>query len=782
MMQEAALAYAARGWYVIPVHGVREDGACTCGRPACHTPGKHPIMAGTFDKYASIDPTIVAQWWSTWPDANIGVVCGERSKLWVLDIDGAHGMMELDTFEENRSGGPLPETARVRTGSGGAHFFWSWREETRMKTKIGAHFGVDVKANGFVVAPPSRHASGAHYTWETERALVPAPDDLVRWLKGDPDKDIHDEWPSITEMLKTGLPEGKRDDGMFHAALTLKRSGMRRSEAEAIVERIALRCTPPFPMDQARAKIDAAWRFDEEERRRKEKDTGVDAAQKAWAANAGVSNGGTAGGHINEAEGLWPGFGGVTDRDNAERLKALWADAHAMVGGGWIVFNGETWYRADRPSLAAAHKLYEIISREMQLVDLEASAALAKWRQACGNAARVNAALSLMEAEPVMGVGALDPDPWLLGVKNGVLDLRTGELREYTREDMITRRANAEWLDGQVDCPTFKQTLSYGVAGDDDVRASEIASALQAFFGVCLTGVTVKNFLVLYGPGNTGKSSLIEAFAYALGDYAANAPRGLLTMRRGSNETHPTILTELEGRRFVYASEPGAGEELNVELIKDITGGAELKARKMRQDFYSFRTEVKPLIDTNHPLRLRDVSPALEERMINLGLLSPIPGNARVSRHIVAERLKLEASGILAWAWRGLQRVLESHGGLMPGDLTDVLGASILEERSEAIAEQDVVARFFVEHLEECGAEEWLVAADVRARYVWWSAMNDASMHPDVFMRELRTRLKAGVGVGRRYTPAKSRAGRGGNPTSGWWGLRLRADVNAPEV
>lgn len=775
---EAALNYAARGIHVLPIHGLREDGSCTCGRgTACPTPGKHPILAGTVEKTSSIDPIIVGQWWTTYPRANIGIACGPRNRLWVLDIDGAHGLMELEQYEEQRQGGPLPTTARVRTGSGGLHFFWAWDDGTRLRTKIGSHFGVDVKANGFVVAPPSRHASGGVYKWEIEGEILPAPDDLIRWLKGDPGEHPEDEWPSITEMLKSGIAEGRRDDGVFHAALTLKRSGMQRHEAEAIIERIALRCNPPFPPEQARAKVDAAWKYDEEEAQRRTRDSGVDAALKAWADTAGVGR--PPDPPIVDADQFWPGFGGVTDRDNAERLRACWDDAVPLVGGGWIVWESERWVRNERPSLAASHKLHEILSREMQLVDLTTASVLAKWRQACGSVSRVNAALSLMESDPSLSVGDLDPDPWLLGVKNGVLDLRTGELREYRREDMITRRANAEWFDGQVDCPTFKQTLGYGVHDEHEVVAGEIASALQAFFGVCLTGAPVKNFLVLYGPGNTGKSSLIEAFAYALGDYAASAPRGLLTMRRGSNETHPTILTELEGRRFVYASEPGAGEELNVELIKDITGGATLKARRMRQDFYEFRTEAKPVIDTNHPLRLRDVSPALEERMINVGLLSAVPPEKRASRGVIAEQLKLEANGVLAWAWRGLMRVLEAGGGIMPGDLTSVLGESIIEERRDAIAEQDVVARFITECLVEGTIEDvhsgvFLTAGVVRSRYLWWAALHDVGMVPDVFMRELRQRLKAGVGMSRRYEPVKARESGGSGPVQGWRGLRLQ--------
>lgn len=771
-MQDAALDYAARGWHVIPVHGVEDNGDCTCGRPACPTPGKHPIMAGAFDKYASTDPTIIRQWWSTWPRANIGIVCGKISNLWVLDIDGAHGMMELEEFEENLPGG-LPTTARVRTGSGGLHFFWTWKDEQRLRTKIGARFGVDVKANGFVVAAPSRHASGKSYEWEVDQHPIPAPDSVVRWIKGDPDEQGED-FPSISQMLKTGIEEGRRDDGMFHAALTLKRSGMSRHEAEQLIERIALRCSPPFPLDQARAKIDAAWKFDEEEQKRRSADGTLDAAQKAWAATAGLSGGDGANEPETGDDGLWPGFGGVTDHANGQRLLHVWEDAKPVVGGGWIVWDGEVWRRQDRPTAAASAQLQEIITREMQLVDMEHAAALAKWRHQCGSTARTNAALQMCESAAVLVPDDLDRDPWLLGVANGVLNLKTGELQDYNRDDLITRRANAEWFDGQLDAPTFKQTLGYGIAGETEQVGTEIAQAIQAFFGVCLTGESVKNFVTLYGPGNTGKSSLIEAFAWALGDYAAAAPRGLLTMKRGSNETHPTILTELEGRRFVYASEPGAGEELNIELIKDMTGGAELKARRMRQDFYSFRAEAKPLIDTNHPLRLRDVSPALEERMINIGLLSAVPQEARVSRSIVAERLRQEANGILAWAWRGLQTVLESHGGLMPGDLTEILGESLLEERKDAVEDQDIIAQFIAACLERGSTEDFISVEELSTTYTFWAGMH-TTMPWEQFRRELAMRLKSGIGFGVRVEKVKGKDAQG-RRVWGYAGVKLTGE------
>ena len=67
----AALRYARRGWYVLPVHSVRE-GRCTCGDPNCSRPGKHPrTLHGVKD--ATTDPEVIRGWFKQWPGANIGV-------------------------------------------------------------------------------------------------------------------------------------------------------------------------------------------------------------------------------------------------------------------------------------------------------------------------------------------------------------------------------------------------------------------------------------------------------------------------------------------------------------------------------------------------------------------------------------------------------------------------------------------------------------------------------------------------------------------------------------
>src|SRR5688500_12319033 len=91
---EAALAYAASGWRVLPLHSVL-NGVCTCLRPDCPSPGKHPLTSnGVHD--ASINSDDIRAWWEKWPNANVGVATGSGSGIIVIDLDGNSGELTSD--------------------------------------------------------------------------------------------------------------------------------------------------------------------------------------------------------------------------------------------------------------------------------------------------------------------------------------------------------------------------------------------------------------------------------------------------------------------------------------------------------------------------------------------------------------------------------------------------------------------------------------------------------------------------------------------------------------
>jgi Bifunctional DNA primase/polymerase, N-terminal len=196
-LRDAALAYAARGIPVLPLHyplphhgdlqAVTDDQQpprpaartrCSCRDPGCGQPGKHPL--GTLVphgvKEATCNRARILAWWTRHPQANIGLATGQRFD--VLDVDGPAGeqaIRELAAEHGLVSSGPL-----VRTGGGGWHFYLA-------PTGLGnAHPAglekVDWRGRGgYVVAPPSRHTSSHPYHWVPGRDLdaplvqVPTP-------------------------------------------------------------------------------------------------------------------------------------------------------------------------------------------------------------------------------------------------------------------------------------------------------------------------------------------------------------------------------------------------------------------------------------------------------------------------------------------------------------------------------------------------------------------------------------------------------------------------------
>ncbi len=132
---DAALAYAARGWAVLPLRGKLPRISKAAGGRGVHD--------------ATTEPDQIKAWWTKWPDANIGVACGEISGFWCLDIDPRHGGDDsLDDLQETH--GALPDTIEQETGGGGRHLLFRLNGEAIKNGANNVARGVDIRQ------PPSR--------------------------------------------------------------------------------------------------------------------------------------------------------------------------------------------------------------------------------------------------------------------------------------------------------------------------------------------------------------------------------------------------------------------------------------------------------------------------------------------------------------------------------------------------------------------------------------------------------------------------------------------------
>ncbi len=195
-MKAAALAYAARGWHVLPLYPAL-DYACGCGEPDCKSPGKHPLRALVQSglNNASAFHAHVEQWWNAHPNANIGIRTGHASGLLVIDIDdkpheGRDGSATWRRLLTVHADGETPDTVEALTGSGGRHLYFRAPDGLHLPSRTDAIGpGIDVRCEqGYVVAPPSSHVSGRTYVWDAfshpeDSEVAPAPAWLLALLQ-----------------------------------------------------------------------------------------------------------------------------------------------------------------------------------------------------------------------------------------------------------------------------------------------------------------------------------------------------------------------------------------------------------------------------------------------------------------------------------------------------------------------------------------------------------------------------------------------------------------------
>jgi hypothetical protein len=167
---------------------------------------------------------MIRSWWGRWPQANIGLVTGEGSGLVVLDVDPRHGG-HAGLEEMERRFGPLPATVEAQTGGGGRHLLFKHPGE-RIPNSAGLLGpGLDIRGDGgYIVVPPSLHASGRRYAWdETHHPAYVEPAPMPAWLAerlARPERCTGAATPmtSIGNLVITDVPKGQRNSTLARLA------------------------------------------------------------------------------------------------------------------------------------------------------------------------------------------------------------------------------------------------------------------------------------------------------------------------------------------------------------------------------------------------------------------------------------------------------------------------------------------------------------------------------------------------------------------------------------
>ena len=247
----AALALAERGWPIFPCDGKRP-------------------RTGSGLLVATTDAVTISRWWQRiWPDANVAIRTGAESGLLVLDVDPGHGGDDALAALEAKHGA-LPATVEVMTGGGGRHLYFEHPGGDVRNTAGRLGDGLDTRGDGgYVICPPSRHASGRAYEWSVdghpdEVAPAPAPEWLRQALRAPEPRRNATTTGATTGATAHGdaIPEGKRNPELASLAGSMRRRGMDEAAiAAALQVTNTARCQPPLPEREVDAIAQSIGRY-----------------------------------------------------------------------------------------------------------------------------------------------------------------------------------------------------------------------------------------------------------------------------------------------------------------------------------------------------------------------------------------------------------------------------------------------------------------------------------------------------------------------------------------
>ena len=400
----------------------------------------------------------------------------------------------------------------------------------------------------------------------------------------------------------------------------------------------------------------------------------------------------------------------LTDTGNAARFSSRYSDSVRYVFGmGWVVWDGSRWHRDQQDHvMELAKKLAMSIHQETAAIDNAGIRdAIVKHAKASLQAPKLKAMIELAQSEPALAAQPLqlDADDMLLGVANGVVNLKTGKLRAAHRDDLMTMYSPIVF-DSSAQCPQFVSFIDQ-VTGND----KQLAKYLQRMVGYCLTGLTVEQCLFFfYGKGANGKSTFLNVIKALVGaDLAKQTPTETLMVKRTSATND---IARLQNVRIVIANEVEDGALLAESLIKNMTGGEAMAARFHYREYFDFVPKFKLFIAGNHKPTIRGRDEGIWRRIRLVPFEVTIP-KAKRDKHL-QDKLFKELPGILNWAIKGCLD-WQKHQLCEPKVVTD----AVTNYRQE----MDVIGQW-VDECCQVGMQHECKAGEAYSSYKFWSEQN----------------------------------------------------------
>ena len=590
--------------------------------------GKIPLTAHGC-KEATRDRAQVESWWSQYPSANIGIATGEINGLLVIDVDikhdqGKYGDESLKDLESEL--GELPETWTAITGSGGLHYYFRYPEGHEVKnsaSKLGQD--IDIRGQGgYVVAPPSVHPeTGQRYEWEsssdpTEIELAELPEKwLERLERKVTGETLGESQKRVFEIPET-IPEGARNDTLFRYGASLRSKSVPAVKTLELLRQLNHeKCNPPIPDGELQKIYDSVMRYQagssEDEimksRNHEIMNTGEDLSQFH---------------HFND-KGL------PTSVYDFRIYEYLSKRGDIFILGSVPYMYEDGVYRGDVSGANLKTAIRKLIYPELV------------------KSTTIDRVYRLFLSEKDLQVTYQDlnryPQHWI-NFKNGFYDPIAQKMIPHDPKYRAINQIPHEYdPEAQLTGAEVEKWLQFIVPKTDD------REMLLQFMGYCLTRDTrQQKFMILYGSGGSGKSTVIQMIESMIGaENISNISLKELTQRFASYGLLGKLLNSCADL------EVSALEDTSV--IKKILGEDSLRGEPKGKDAISFRNYSKLVFSTNElPLVISERTNGFYRRLLILNMTR----QPEVKRADYLDLLKREIDYMIQLSVKALERMYQA--------------------------------------------------------------------------------------------------------------------------
>lgn len=250
----------------------------------------------------------------------------------------------------------------------------------------------------------------------------------------------------------------------------------------------------------------------------------------------------------------------------------------------------------------------------------------------------------------------IDIHPGFLSCKNGMVDLRTSELRSAVPDDNITKTLETEY-NVNSDSSLFEKFVRE-ITSDITGENIEKYNYFRWLIGYTLTGNPIKKiFIILYGPhGNNGKSLVMSVINNALDFYSVTMDKSVvLDGPKKTSGSHSTELAALENSRYAILNDTSESDAINDGQIKQLTGVTD---KLSIREIFGKQREIKPIfvpwISTNFAIKMNLSDKAMSNRVVIIPfvlryILEPKEDYERPIDTQLPEKLENNKEGTLKW-------------------------------------------------------------------------------------------------------------------------------------